>query len=134
MKQEKDRKEDNFCAICGSLKKNSSKFCIQCQKETPNLFKIPLNETIKFREAIQIKHKRPGFKGFLSKCFSGYKPSKDPKLSEGVDEQITIDKEKNEYHQVVRNNLTGEIIHEEHMPLDQHKPKNKNKINESNTK
>ncbi len=50
--------------------------------------------------------------------------SKDSKLSEGVDIQMVIDREKKEYHQIVKDNLTGKIIHEEHEPLDQHKLKN----------
>ncbi len=33
---------------------------------------------------------------------------------------MTVDVENNKYDQVVKNNVTGEIIHEEHLPLDQH--------------
>jgi len=111
-----------FCAECG-LKKES-KFCKKCQKETPNLFKVCISEEIKARESIGIKQKRPGFKGFFKKVFSGFKPSKDPRLPEGVDIQMEIDREKKEYHQVVRDNKTGKILHEEHELLINHKSKN----------
>lgn len=121
IKMQKSKLQDIFCAVCGSVK--NSRFCNRCQRETPNLFKVDISATIKPRGSIRIKQKRPGFKGFLRKIFSGFKPSRDPKLSEGVDMQMVIDREKKEYHQIVKDNLTGEIIHEEHEPLDQHKPK-----------
>ena len=36
---------------------------------------------------------------------------------------MIVDKEKNEYHYIVKNNLTGKILHEEHEKLTEHKPK-----------
>jgi hypothetical protein len=118
--EEKINNQDVFCAICELPKENGSKFCNKCQKETPDLFKVSVAETLKSREAIMIKQKRLGFKGFLIKKFSGYKPSGDPKFPEGVDINMTVDVENNKYDQVVKNNVTGEIIHEEHKPLDKH--------------
>lgn len=111
-----------FCSICKNEK--SSRFCSNCQRKTPNFFNIHLFDTVKAHESIGIKQKRPGFKGFLKFFFAGFKPSGDPKLSEGVDVQMVIDREKKEYHHIVKDNLTGKIIHEEHEPLDQHKSKN----------
>ncbi|XOB41826.1 MAG: hypothetical protein ACKKMS_00280 [Candidatus Nealsonbacteria bacterium] len=113
-----------FCVECGLEKE--SKFCRQCQKETPNLFKVCISDTVKVRDSIRIIQKRPGFKGFLKKVFSGFKPSTNPKLSEGVEVQMEIDREKNEYHHVVKDNKTGKILHEEHELLTNHKSKNKN--------
>lgn len=49
-------------------------------------------------------------------CRSG-----DPRLTEGVYEERVIDKEKDEYHQVVRDARTGDITHEDHGPLREHK-------------
>lgn len=119
-----------FCAICKSEK--SGRFCDKCQKETPNLFKINVFDTAKARESIGIKQKRPGFKRFLVKMFQGFKPSGDPNLPEGVDEQMIIDREKNEYHQIVKDNKTGKVLHEEHEFLSQHKTDSKSrKINPS---
>jgi len=68
---------------------------------------------------------RPGFKRFLREFVRGWSPSKDKKkFPEGVDIERVIDKEKRQYHQVVRDKRTGEITHEEHGPLDQHKRRN----------
>ena len=44
---------------------------------------------------------------------------------------MIIDIEKNEYHQIVKNNLTGKITHKENIPLEQH---NKKQINDKITK
>jgi len=85
--------------------------------------KINLKETIKIRESLGIKHKRKGIKRFLSHIVQRWKQSVNPKLEEGVYEERIVDRGKNEYHQVVKDAKTGEIIHEEHHPLSQHKPK-----------
>lgn len=112
-----------FCSECGSPKE--SRFCGKCQKETPNLIKIFISETVKARESIGLKQKRPGFRRFVRRIFQGWRPSKDPRLSEGIDAEIVIDKEKNEYHQIIRDARTGEILHQEHEPLTEHKAKDK---------
>lgn len=117
----KDTKEGPFCVDCGARKE--SKFCVNCGKETPDLFKVQITDTVRVRESIGIKQKRQGFKGFIRKIFQGYKPSGDPRFSDGVEVQMIVDREKKEYHQTVKDNLTGKIIHKEHEPLDQHKPK-----------
>ncbi|MCX5782078.1 MAG: hypothetical protein NT145_05185 [Elusimicrobia bacterium] len=82
------------------------------------------HETIVMREHLKLKLKKPG-KGLLLQECQGYKSSGDPKLPNGVTEKMIIDKEKKEYHHVVIDNSTGNIIHEEHEPLTQHKPKKK---------
>jgi len=119
--EEKINKQDVFCAICGSLKNSNSKFCKQCQKDTSNLYRENRVEGKEIRAlSLKTKQKRQGRKGVLNKSFSGYKPSGDPKFPEGVNIDMTVDVENNKYDQVVKNNVTGEIIHEEHLPLDQH--------------
>jgi len=110
-----------FCVDCRARKE--SRFCENCQKETSNLFQVQITETMRARESIGIKQKRQGFKGFIKKIFQGFKPSGDPQLSQGADVQMIVDKEKNEYHHIVKNNLTGKILHEEHEKLIEHKPK-----------
>ncbi|MDO9579266.1 MAG: hypothetical protein Q7J06_01680 [Bacteroidales bacterium] len=121
--QNKNSQQEIFCVVCGSIKK--TKYCEICKKETPNLFEINVSDTINFRESIGIKQKRLGFKGFLIKIFQGFKSSGDPNLPQGVDEQMIIDREKNEYHQIVKDNKTGKVLHEEHVPLSQHKTNQK---------
>jgi len=83
---------------------------------------IMLREHLKVRESLKLKSKKPGF-GLLVKIFQGYKASGDPRLPEGVDIRMVVDREKNEYHQIVKNNLTGHVLHEEHEPLTEHKAK-----------
>ena len=70
-----------------------------------------LRENLKVRESLTLKSKKPGF-GLVAKMFQGYKASGDSRLPEGVDVRMVVDREKNEYHQIVKNNLTGEILHE----------------------
>jgi hypothetical protein len=83
---------------------------------------IMLRENLKVRESLKLKSKRPRF-GLVVKMFQGYKASGDPKLSEGVDVRMVVDRENNEYHQIVKDNLTGLILHEEHELLTEHKSK-----------
>jgi len=71
---------------------------------------------------------KQGFDKFKKETLQGQFPSGDPKLKNGVDKVRIIDKEKNEYHEVVENAETGEIIREVHEPLSKHRhvnPKNK---------
>jgi len=83
---------------------------------------ITLRENLKARESLKLKSKKPGF-GLVVKMFQGYKASGDPKLPEGVDVRMVVDREKNEYHQIVKDNLTGLVLHEEHELLTEHKSK-----------
>lgn len=84
---------------------------------------ISIEENIKLREIVKIKRKKEGIGGFLVKTVQGYKPSKDPKLSEGVDVLMTVNREKNKYDHIIKDNKTGDILHEEHCLLTDHKVK-----------
>lgn len=83
---------------------------------------IMLRESLKVHESFKLKSKKPGF-GLVVKMFQGYKASGDPKLPEGVEVRMVVDREKNEYHQIVKDNLTGLVLHEEHELLTEHKSK-----------
>ena len=48
---QKSKLKNLFCANCGLSKK--SRFCNQCQKETPNLFKKELTETIRISASLE---------------------------------------------------------------------------------
>jgi hypothetical protein len=85
---------------------------------------ITIRETIEAYETIKLKQKRRGVGGFIKTIVQGYKPSGDPKLSKGVDIQMIVDREKNEYHQIVKDNKTKSVLHEEREPLTKHKSKN----------
>lgn len=85
---------------------------------------VTVKDQIAVSELIKTRTKRPGF-GWLRKITQGHKSSGDPKLKKGVEYYMDVDREKNEYHQVVKNNETKEILHEEHEPLTEHRQKTK---------
>ena len=87
---------------------------------------VGLTEKIKIREFIKLKISQAG-KGVRSIITSGWKPSGDLKnFPEGVLESRVVDREKDEYHQTIKDAKTGKIVEDEHEPLSKHKPKAKN--------
>ena len=107
------------CIECNNLKEG--KYCKFCDKETANLVEAIMVETTKSHDSIGLKQKRPGFKKFVKKIFYGFKSSGDTNLHKGVDVSMVIDRKNNEYHHIVKNNIDGKVIHEEHLSLEQHK-------------
>lgn len=89
-----------------------------------NDLKINVAEKIKVRASLGLKRKAPGHKRPLSEFFQGWKPSKDPKIPEGVFEKRIIDREKDKWYQLVKDGLTGKITHHHEGPLKKHKSKN----------
>jgi hypothetical protein len=72
----------------------------------------------------KIKAKRKGYKRPFKEIFSGYKPSGDlSKYPKGIDEIMIIDRENNWYNQIIKDNLSGKIIHKEHELLSYHNNK-----------
>lgn len=67
----------NFCIVCEKEKQN--KYCESCKKETNDLVKIAMAETLKARESIGIEKRRFGIKKYLKKFFQGYASSGDYK-------------------------------------------------------
>jgi len=109
------------CGVCGTELKPSDKQCPKCsstkkayEREAFVRIRVKVVET-------RATQKRKGVKGFMKQMISRWKRSGDPKLKNGVQEERIIDKEKDEYHQVVKDAKTGKITHEEHEPLSQHK-------------
>lgn len=103
---------DKRCPKCGSSKKAYSK-----------------EATVKLGLSVstRVKHKRQG-KGTLIEMISNrWKRSGDPKLRNGVREDMVIDREKNEYHHIVKDATAGKITHEEHEKLSEHNKKRRNK-------
>jgi hypothetical protein len=100
------KQSDNRCPKCGSIKKS---------------FVRMASESIGIRDGIILKQRRIGVKKFLLEIIDRWKSSGDPKLKQEVHEFRVIDKGKNEYHHIVKDAKTGEVIHEEHEPLSQHK-------------
>ena len=81
---------------------------------------IILYETIGIKELIKLKTFRDGF-GKVRRIVQGWKPSGDRKLKHGVDVYMDVNRDKNEYHQIVKDHQTGKVLHEEHEPLTEHK-------------
>lgn len=108
-----------YCVECNNEKDSS--YCNFCKKETKNLFKVEIFEQAKIHESLGITHKRPEVKGFLKKIFQGYQASGDTnKHSDGVDRQMIIDRENDQYDEVVKDNKTGKITRECHEKLSEH--------------
>jgi len=109
-----------ICSTCASEK--DSEYCQFCGKETPSNISINISEKIKLKGLFQIKFRELG-KKVRSIIRSGWKQSGDPLLKEGVYEDRIIDRNKDEYHQVIKDVRTGKILHEEHEKLSEHKSK-----------
>jgi hypothetical protein len=71
--------------------------------------------------------KRTGKGRLVRIIFNRWKPSVNPKLKNGVREDMVIDREKDEYHQVVKDAKTGKVTHEEHQRLSEHNKQAKNR-------
>ncbi len=106
---EAERAEDSFCFryACGHSWKG-----------------ISLHETIGIKELFKIKSVREGF-GMVRRIVQGWKPSGDPKLKNGVDVYMDVNREKNEYHQIMKEHQTDNVLHEEHEPLTEHRQNRK---------
>lgn len=102
-----------------SMEKSENSFCYQYA--CGDSFKgISIQETITIRDLIKIK-KFDQFLGKIRTIIQGWKKSGDKKIKDGVNYYMDVNKERNEYHQVVKDYKTGEILHEEHEPLTAHK-------------
>jgi hypothetical protein len=108
------------CSDCGTELKPSDKQCPKCGSTKKAFVKI-MPDQIGIREGTILKQRRKRVRKFLLEMIDRWKSSGDPKLEKGVQEFRVIDKGKDEYHHVVKDAKTGEIIHEEHEPLSQHR-------------
>jgi len=109
-----------FCKNCGTKLEPHQRPCPACGC-TNVLYEEELSETIIVREGCKVRHKRKGFRKFIAEVINDWFPSRNPKLSEGVEKLRIIDKERDMYDEVVKDARTGETIHETHEPLSQHK-------------
>lgn len=108
-----------YCVKCEREK--SVRYCNHCQKETGDLFKINLYETVKVQESLGLEKRQVGVKKYLQKMFQGFQASRNKKkYPEGVERHMSIDRENDWYDEVVRNNKTGKVFRDVHEPLSQH--------------
>lgn len=119
LSKEKSKSHQTYCIECE--KEKTKKYCDECQKETGNLFKITLTEEVRAKESLGIEQRRFGIKKYIKKIFQGYQTSINKKRHpDGVDRLMNIDREKNWYDEVVKDNTTGKIFREVHEPLSEH--------------
>jgi len=112
------------CPNCNTpifvMKKESSKDSFGFHYACGHSWKgISIQETIGVKELYKIKSMRKGF-GLVRRIVQGWKPSGDPKLEHGVDVYMDVNREKNEYHQIVNDHKTKAVLHEEHELLTEH--------------
>ena len=111
--------QKRICSKCGAQKENS--FCGSCKTNTPSDINISVSETIKVRDSFRMRKFVTGIKKFMSEFLGGWFPSGDSKFPDGVNKSRTIDREKDEYHEVVKKYGTDETIHETHESLSKHR-------------
>jgi RNA polymerase subunit RPABC4/transcription elongation factor Spt4 len=112
-----------FCQNCGKELEPNQRPCPFCGCNNINVEAVGLayvglvaTSTLRYRKIGK------GFPRFKKEILQGWFPSRNKRrFPEGVDMERIIDKEKDEYHQIVKDAKTGKITHEEHEPLDQHK-------------
>lgn len=109
------------CGECGTELKPSDKQCPKCGS-TKKAYEREARVTVGIKVVeTRATQKRKGYRYFMKQMISRWRPSGNPKLKNGVQEERIIDKEKDKYDQVVKDAKTGKITHEEHEPLSQHK-------------
>jgi len=108
--------------ICHKYQAEKEKlYCMLCKTETTSHISVSVSEVITVRDSFTLRKFVSNAKKFLSEFKGGWFPSGDPKLRDGVSKSRTIDREKDEYHEVVKKYGTDEIIHENHEPLSNHR-------------
>jgi len=110
------------CGGCGTELKQNEERCPECGS-TKKAYDVSITAGLVLRTGLGTKHKRKGVKRPLKETKSGWKTSGDPKLKDGVIEDMVIDREKDEYHHVTRDAKTGEITHKEDEKLSEHSNK-----------
>lgn len=109
------------CRDCSTELKQEDKQCPKCGS-TRKSHELHLSDKVCVYDSTKLVHKRKGIKRPLAEIITNrFKRSGDPKLKNGVREDMVIDREKDEYHHITRDAKTGETTHEEHKLLSKHK-------------
>lgn len=122
LKKKESVSQGRFCQECGKKKWLSdllgSRFCLHCMKNTNSDIRISISETINMRDSFKLRKKSPGFRRFAVETIGGWFSSH--RYKDGVELSRSLDKEKDEYHEVVKEYKTGKIVHESHEKLSEH--------------
>lgn len=119
-------RKNNFnqkrCLVCSACSNEKTrKYCVFCKKETQDIHTLAIMETIAAKESIDIGQRRHGIKDWIVKIFQGFKPSMDKdRFPEGIDLHRRLDREKDQYDEIVKDEKTGKIANECHEPLSEH--------------
>lgn len=114
-----DTNQIKTCSRCGSKKETI--FCNTCRMDTPSHIQISISETVRLLPNLRMRTMKARSKKFLTEFLSGWFPSVTPKLPDGVHRSRIVNREKDEYHEVVKKYGSEEIIHECHEPLSRHR-------------
>lgn len=116
--------DSTSCSACGTVVDESAttlvaerRPCLSCGS-TARTFSAHVHESLKLREKIGLKHKRPGNKKPIYESVSG----EDLHRATGQWNQLTreINRENNRYREVIVNPQTGEVIRNIDEPLTSH--------------
>ena len=114
---------DVYCRECGNKKLLAifikSNYCLYCLRRTSNEFRVQIVDTINVRDNIKIKKKANGFKKFASLVISGWFSSRSHEG--GVEISRSMDKENDQYVEIVKDCKTGKVLHECQEKLSEHR-------------
>ena len=110
------------CLNCGIELEQSNTQCPRCKSARVS-HDVEVVDGIDLSVSTRFKRKMKGVGTLVEMITNRWKPSGDARLGSGVKENMIIDKEQDEYRHVTRNAKTGEITHEEHEKLSEHKRK-----------
>ena len=114
-----------WCRNCGTeLLPSHTGPCPKCGKSGKDC-KVSAHDIVGIHGNLRARQKRKGFGKFMKEILQGWFPSGNPKLKKGVDKVRVVDKEKNEYHETIRDLATGEVTRDIHEPLSQHNTQTK---------
>lgn len=108
------------CRDCGTELKQEDKQCSKCGSKRKSHI-VHLSDKVGVSDSTKLVHKRKGIRRPLAEIITNrFKHSGDPKLKNGVRENMVIDREKDEYHHITKDAKTGKTTHEEHERLSEH--------------
>ncbi|MCD6474612.1 MAG: zinc ribbon domain-containing protein [Thermoplasmata archaeon] len=107
-----------YCRNCGKKLSNDNEVCPNCGSKKRNII-VTLKDKIELHDQIKGKVKRQGFK----KPIREFKVGDDlhHKSGKWYHKEMYIDREKDQYKEIVKDKTTGNIIHKCEEPLSKHK-------------
>ncbi len=107
-----------YCKDCGQKLSEDDKICPNCSSKKKHIT-LTLEEKIELHDQTKGKAKKQGIK----------RPAQEFKVGDDLHRnsgkwryrEMYIDREKNQYKEIVKNKTTGEIIHKREEPLSKHK-------------